>query len=512
MMPKNRHGERPLVLIVDDDEDLRFLAGEALKKYGFSVVEAVDGIEALSLFERLKPEIVLLDVLMPKMDGFAACAALRLLPEGSATPVVMMTALEDIDSINRAYEAGATDFITKPINWIILAQRVRYMLRAGATANELRRSEARNAALLNAIPDLMFRVDKEGVFLEVKGSKEVALPMPLGKITGKRISEVMPIEAVEPALHHMKLAIESGIAQVFEYNLRFSGKLRFYEARIVTSGVDEVLCILRDITERKEMEEDLLKAKKLETVGILAGGIAHDYNNLLTVILAGINMAQARIDASSLEFQRLSEAEKATLRARDLTQQFITFSNGGIPFKKSASVATLVEDTLCLTLKNNTIACACSFPEDLWTVEIDEGQMRQAINNIVANAEEAMPGGGVLKICAENIEIKPHRPHASSPMKSGRYVKLSIKDQGAGIDRVDFEKVFDPYFSTKERGSQKGMGLGLTVAYSILKKHGGHISFESESGIGTAFHLFIPASDHLIGKNKKTVNGKFGVE
>jgi two-component system, cell cycle sensor histidine kinase and response regulator CckA len=495
MSADSMQDELPLVLVVDDDETMRFLAGEALRQSGFSMVGARDGLEALALFQSLRPQIVLMDVRMPGIDGFKACESLRRTPGGESVPVVMMTALEDVESINRAYETGATDFITKPINWIILGQRVRYMIRASRTANDLRRSEAKNMAILNAIPDLIFRMNAEGVFLEVRGARGIELPLLYHEPMERQCSTILPLEISEPLMKYIPSALESGDVHVFEFALPVSGKNRCFEARIAASDKEEVLCIIRDISERKELEEDILKAKKIETIGILAGGIAHDYNNLLTVILASINMVQMQADPTSTDYRRLCEAEKATLLARDLTKQFITLSTHGMPSKKTVPIETLVKEAVWPGVCDARLSCTYSFPDGLWSILVDEVQMHQAIGNIIVNAREAMPRGGAIEISAQNTEVKLQDLSAPSPMKEGKYVKLSIIDHGPGIARHNLERVFDPYFSTKERGSQKGMGLGLTVAYAIVRKHGGHISLESELNRGTALHLFLPARE-----------------
>ncbi|MBI5468974.1 MAG: EAL domain-containing protein [Deltaproteobacteria bacterium] len=246
----------PFVLVVDDEEEMRFLACESLKGAGFSVEEARDGVEALSLFERRKPDIVLLDVMMPGMDGFEACAKLRNMPDGGQTPVLMMTGLDDIRSIHHAYEAGATDFVTKPINWVVLGHRVRYMWRASQTVSNLRASEAKNRALVSAIPDLMVRVMKDGRILSYVAAKGADPGIEPQDIEGKNLPEVFP-ELAEQALGCIELALKNGETQTFEYRVLRSGCMYYYEARVVVSGEDEALTIVRDVSNRKKAEEQI---------------------------------------------------------------------------------------------------------------------------------------------------------------------------------------------------------------------------------------------------------------
>lgn len=249
--------------------------------------------------------------------------------------------------------------------------------------------------------------------------------------------------------------------------------------------------VFRDITEQKKMEEELLKARKLESVGVLAGGIAHDFNNLLAVILGNISFAKMFVNAGDKAADRLTEAEKACLRGKDLTYQLLAFARGGEPLRKVTGIGPLIETTVAACLAESKTRTSLSLPEDLVPVRIDEEQMRQVIQRIVNNADEAMEGRGTITITAANVAIAPDSPLTLS---SGEYVRVSIQDQGPGIAQEDLAKVFDPYFTRKQMGYQKGTGLGLSICYSIIKDHGGLITAESEVGTGTIFHIYLPAA------------------
>ncbi|HTR44190.1 MAG TPA: PAS domain S-box protein [Thermodesulfovibrionales bacterium] len=248
-----------------------------------------------------------------------------------------------------------------------------------------------------------------------------------------------------------------------------------------------LLGVTRDITVRKRLEEDLIRAQKLESVGILAGGIAHDFNNLLTAILGNISLAKTYVGAGDRIHDRLVSAENATVRAKGLTQQLLTFSRGGAPVRKIVSLGDVVKESIDFSLRGSDLRCTVSIPPNLWPVEIDEGQIGQVINNLIINACQAMPGGGVITVECRNVTIGKSD---ALPLKEGNYVQLSVSDQGVGIPRNHLTRIFDPYFTTKQEGS----GLGLATSYSIVKRHDGYIDVQSEPGAGTIFHVYLPAS------------------
>jgi len=246
--------------------------------------------------------------------------------------------------------------------------------------------------------------------------------------------------------------------------------------------------IIADITERKRMETELLKVQKLESIGILAGGIAHDFNNLITAILGNISLAASEARATNQweMLELLEESQKASLRARDLTKQLLTFSKGGAPVKQIISIGTLLEETTTFALRGSHVRCQFAINPALWPVNADEGQLSQVVHNLVINAQQAMPNGGTITLKAENLVV----PANTSTLPGGNYVKITIADNGIGIPPEHLSKVFDPYFTTK----QKGSGLGLATVYSIIKRHDGQISLDSSLGQGSTFDIFLPAS------------------
>ncbi len=253
---------KPVVLVVDDDAVARLVTGANLEQAGFAVSEAENGEDGLKIFMQLQPDIVVSDALMPHMDGFVFCRSLRFLPEGKHVPFLMVTGLEDTESVQRAYEVGATDFISKPFNWLIFCERIKYMLRASRLGEEVRMSEAKNRALLNAIPDSMFRISKEGIFIEAREAKTGHLHEHAGQAVGKSVYEILPAGVAQTVFAAVTKVLNDSTIEAFEFQITDSGMLRDFESRIVASGDSEALAIIRDITERKKAEKALRESEE----------------------------------------------------------------------------------------------------------------------------------------------------------------------------------------------------------------------------------------------------------
>jgi len=249
--------------------------------------------------------------------------------------------------------------------------------------------------------------------------------------------------------------------------------------------------LVEQIAERQRMEDELLKVRKIESLGVFAAGIAHDFNNLLTGILGYISLAQvvARIDAKVIAY--LSEAEQACQRATALTQQLLTFAKGGAPVRHTVSMVELLKESVGFALRGANVRGDIQMAADLWPVDVDAGQMSQVVHNVVLNAVQAMPGGGTIEVRAENIAFEADAPF---PLVEGQYVQITLQDYGCGIPKEVLSNIFDPYFTTKAEGS----GLGLATAYAIVTKHDGYITVTSEVGLGTTVVIYLPASQHAL--------------
>ncbi|WP_049824372.1 PAS domain S-box protein [Desulfurivibrio alkaliphilus] len=251
-----------------------------------------------------------------------------------------------------------------------------------------------------------------------------------------------------------------------------------------------VVLVFRDITQQLRTEQELMKIKKLESIGVLAGGLAHDFNNILTAILGNIQLALHDAEMPSQPRELLDQAAKASLRARQLTQQLLTFAKGGQPIREAASLPEVIRDSADFVLRGSKTACRYTIPADLWLVDIDKGQISQVIQNLILNASQAMPDGGVIEVVCENLPAA--RAAALALPAKGDYVKMMVKDRGVGIPAKVIDRIFDPYFTTKQLGN----GLGLAICHSIISKHEGRITVSSLSGQGTTFEVFLPVAVH----------------
>jgi PAS domain S-box-containing protein len=260
------------------------------------------------------------------------------------------------------------------------------------------------------------------------------------------------------------------------------------------SQIIGVVLVFRDVTEKKILEEKILKKQKLDSLGVLAGGIAHDFNNILTAIMGNINLSRLNSSLDELTVKYLTEAENATKRASHLTQQLLTFAKGGIPIRRTGDIKLLLEESLEFLLRGSNIRYVFESEENLFTVSYDDSQISQVFNNLIINARQAMPGGGVLTSRIENYEAKNE---TLTDIKDGKYIRISFIDQGRGISPENVSRIFDPYFTTKADGH----GLGLATVYSIVRKHEGGIRVISGETSGTTFMVFLPSTDDPVQKS-----------
>lgn len=356
----------------------------------------------------------------------------------------------------------------------------------------LRASEEKYRDLFENANDMIQSVGPDGSFLYVNRAWTETLGYAPSEVAGLTIFDI-----IHPDCSDCSTEVKSVVFG------EINGRI---ETRFITKGRKELIVegnisavytdgklagtrgIFRDITERRKIEERLLNAEKIEALGVLAGGIAHDFNNLLSAIMGNIDLAMLSAKPESPQRRFLESAEKAAFRSRDLTTQLLTFSRGGAPIRKASSVTELIHDSAGFALRGSKCRAEFSMAPDLQKADIDEGQISQVINNLVLNAIQAMPEGGVVRIAADNFT--PGMLHAGVLMRDA-YVRITISDEGQGIAPEYLPRIFEPYFTTKESGS----GLGLATSYSIVRRHGGIIDVESMRGRGTTMRVYLPAAE-----------------
>jgi len=353
--------------------------------------------------------------------------------------------------------------------------------------------------LIESLPGVFVLIDNKGNMLRWNTHFE--------HITGYSADEIIKMNSLDFGSKADRDMIKQKMEEVFT-----KGSSTVNEVALVTKSgreipyyytgmriiIDNIPCLIGigiDISDRKQaenairiMEKDLLMAKKLESIGVLAGGIAHDFNNLLTAVLGNVSLAKRFVKPSDRAYERLSIAEDACYSAKELSYRLLTFSKGGEPLRQPVLISKLVKETVDSVLANANIRCECNIPDDLYMVKIDEQQIKQVILNLTKNAIES--SSEKIRVYARNINVSSKD---KIPINDGNYIRLSIEDNGRGIAEENLSKIFDPYFSTKEMGSEKGMGLGLSICYSIVKRHEGLITVDSKAGEGATFHVYIPA-------------------
>jgi PAS domain S-box-containing protein len=360
------------------------------------------------------------------------------------------------------------------------------------TEADLKKSEAKYRALSNHAGDGILLADTQGNLLEANKKMEEMLGYPLGELLSLDFVQIHPDqERVKARKALAKVVNQGSVSITGDWLVRRDGRKIPVDmtANLVEYNGERIIQgIYRDISERRKAEAERLKFSKLESLGTLAGGIAHDFNNILTAILGNIDLAMLESGEEEQLQERLTKAEQACLKAQTLAKQLLTFAKGGTPIKKTTALAGLLRESASLALAGSKARCEFFLPEELWAVEVDAGQTDQVISNLLINADQSMPEGGIIKVRAENVLLGEE---SSLPLPPGKYMRISFTDQGSGIAPQYLDKIFDPYFTTKKKGS----GLGLATAYSIIKSHSGHLTVESEVGVGTTFLIYLPATD-----------------
>ncbi len=349
---------------------------------------------------------------------------------------------------------------------------------------ELMKNEALMRTAFENLPLIFYMIDRDGKFKLSIGAGLKGLGLEQNQVVGLSAFEIYKDFPEITQSIHRSLA---GETVSFESQVNGSSYLNIcVPFSTGNRGFTGIVGVALDISERRRSEESLRNMQRLESLGILAGGIAHDFNNLMGGIFGYIDLANDELDKKK-SCSYLSKALATIDRARALTAQLLTFAKGGSPIKQVGNLFPFIMETAQFALSGARVSCRFAVSDDLWTCDFDKNQIGQVIDNIVINAQQAMPVGGTIELHARNVTIGDNEHPA---LQNGNYVKISIRDFGIGIPKELLPRIFDPFFTTKT----KGHGLGLATCYSIINKHGGCIDVESELGKGSTFHVFLPAT------------------
>jgi len=481
------------ILLVEDHPESRRTLQRLIERRGHEVV-AVDSAEEAELELRKQPfSFLILDWMLPGKSGVELCQELRAAPNGEELFILLVTARDDAQDLERALEAGANDYLIKPLDparlnvrLSVAERRIRALAERNQARAELQEAVRKMTDILEKTSDGFFAVDRDWKFTFVNRRAEKLLDRHREDLIGKDFWVELPEFTRDAFEKNYRRAMSEQVAIEFEAS-DASGKV-WFELLAYPSG-GGVSVFLRDVTDRKRVEEERLTTGKLESLGTLAGGIAHDLNNLLTVISGNIGLAQIEAPGSPANLLSfLSRAGEAAQHAAQLSNQLLTFSKGGTPLKRVVSISDLVTQAAEFSLHGSNLRSDLGIQAGLWRSAVDPAQIEQVINALVINAREAMPDGGIVRVSARNLEIDAN---SGLPIRPGRYVKVQVADNGAGIEKRLVTKIFDPYFTTKPTGT----GLGLSISYSVVKKHGGLLHLERTSADGSTFTFYLPATD-----------------
>ncbi len=479
------------ILLVEDHPESRHNLQRLMERRGHEVLGVGSAEEAKEALQTQSYPFLILDWMLPGQSGIDLCRELRTAANGDEMFILLVTGRDHTEDLEQALAAGANDYLTKPLDIALLNIRLSVaerQIRDLAERNHARAALIESARTLTNIlentTDAFFSLNQNWVFTYLNPEAERLLARKRDDLIGREIWKEFPelVGTVFDENYRRVLAEEVAI----EFEASDAAGQVWFELHAYPSGTG-LSVFFRDVTERKRTEEERLTTSKLESLGTLAGGIAHDLNNILTVISGNIGLAQIETpsDAGSLH-SFLSKAGQAAQHAAHLSSQLLTFSKGGAPLKRIASVSNLLSQAAEFSLYGSNLRSDIDLPSDLWKAEVDPAQIEQVINALMINAREAMPHGGTVRISARNALLEDR---AGGGLPDGRYVKVTVADRGSGISEENASKIFDPYFTTKPLGS----GLGLAISYSIVKRHGGMLYLESSSDEGTTFSFYLPA-------------------
>ncbi|MEJ7597831.1 MAG: response regulator [Kofleriaceae bacterium] len=517
-MEVERSDRSARILIVDDERLNRELLEAMLGADGFVLETSVDGEDALGAIARHPPDLILLDLVMPGMDGYQVVAALKADPGTRHIPIIIVTGLDESAPRLRGLSAGAEDFLTKPIDRAELRVRVRNLLRLKAHADyqhrfrqlletevgsrtaELVESERLYRSTFDAAPVGIVHVGLDGRWLRINQRMCDLLGYPREELETLEVQTTVEAQDAEVVVADLSAlsagTLERQVIDEKRYRRRDGselwGRVNVSVHRDAAGHAVHFILVVEDITERRTLEAQLRQANRVDAIGQLAAGVAHDFNNLLSVVVSYSEMLAEDLAPGDPMREDLEEIRTAGWRAVELTRQLLAFSRQQVLQPIIVDLSTIVggmEKMLSRVLGEDVILTT-SCPTSLASALLDPGQIEQVLMNLVVNARDAMPLGGALSIEAAEVELDAAFTSDHPEMRPGPHVMLSVADTGSGMDEATQARMFEPFFTTKEVG--RGTGLGLATVIGIIRQSGGAIVVTSELGKGTRFKMYFP--------------------
>jgi len=484
---------RPRILYVDDEEANRRAFSWILQSEGFEVSEAATGDEALRLAAE-RPDLVILDVNLPDINGFEVCRRLKSHPATTTIPILHISAIfVKAGDKKQGLEGGADGYLTKPVDPEEIVAHVRALLRIHE-AEETARTIARQwHATFDALRDAVAVLDEHGTIIRCNRALAQLLDSDVADLLNRDYRDVLQTALSPVEVDSLTRFVRADYREVSEVRLADRWYLLTVDPVLDDRGstVGSVH-LLADITEQKRLEEQLRQALKMEALGRLAGGVDHDFNNLLAAITGNAALALAEMAESDPHKEALSTIERAAWRAAELVRQLLSFSRQSALRRRPVQLNDCVTETLALLARaiDPRILVEVRTSADLWLVQGEPSQINQVLMNLCLNARDAMPEGGKLVISTQNVEVDRALVRRHVDARPGQFVRVQVEDTGHGIPPESLARIFEPFFTTKEPG--RGTGLGLATVFGIVKQHQGWVECSSTVRQGTRFEFYLP--------------------
>jgi len=512
------------ILVVDNHPVMLKLLAQLLQKKGYQVLTAENGLSALDILRTETLDAIFTDLIMPNINGEKLCQMIRRIPKFKDVILVVFSAVAaeqkvDVTSFgaNACIAKGPINEMSKHILSVLdqfdqapstsLSDRILGIenIHPRQITKELLSVKRHFEVVLRSMSEGILETTPEGRIVYANPAAISLINIPEDKLLGSNLTTLLP-KREHQSIEDLLISTDTQPHVVIkDFPLMIDGKqISLSLSPISDEKGKTVIVILNDVSERKRMEAQLLQAQKMEAIGTLAGGIAHDFNNLLMVIQGYVSLMLLEIASSHPHYDMLKNIENKVQSGSKLTSQLLGYARKGRYEVRPIHLNSLIEETSeAFGRTRKEITIHRELADNLFLIEADQGQIEQVLMNLMVNAADAMPYGGDLFLKTANATHEEMRSKFYVP-KPGRYVMLSVRDTGIGMDSKTLEHIFEPFFTTKELG--KGTGLGLASVYGIVKGHDGYIDVESRLGYGTTFKIYLPASDKKTPERTKTAN------